>query len=109
MGWISASDIKAKDKYIADILEKNARLVKQLNKEDAATIEREKSRACHVVLDYDNIDIFSIERTNDITIIGYWISTDDGDVPKRSKEWNLHCNTDVHETLVAEYRASLSR
>ncbi len=59
-----------------------------------------------MVIDFDNMDIFSIERNVSDgvghTIIGYWLVDQYG--AKSNQEWFLFCSVETHEKLVSEFK-----
>ncbi len=70
---------------------------------------REEASTASMLLDFNNIDVFSIERNVKedvaITIIGHWLLDKDG--VKSSAEWVLYCNAETHEKLVADFNKKL--
>ena len=56
-------------------------------------------------IDFQNMDIFSIERTissnKPRTVIGHWVIVDGC---KKTHEWLLYCNIDTHERLILEFK-----
>ena len=105
MGWFRTSEVKPFPKaLVAKLQEDNDSL---LNKLEEKTIELDeiainKDKACSIVLDFDNIDVFSIERNNGRTVVGYWVVY--GPLNRQTKEWYYDCNTDVHEQLIKDHR-----
>ena len=59
-----------------------------------------------MLVDFSNIDVFSIERNASggvtHTIIGYWVADKDG--VKSNQEWFLYCNDETHEKLISEFK-----
>jgi hypothetical protein len=106
MGWFNNNElIEAEIKLLRS---KNEALVQQLD--EILAKAKADDYACNFVIEFDNIDVFSLERTSNSTVIGYWHhSTDrDGNEVKSSREWYFHCNTDVHEKIVLNYRNYLN-
>ena len=73
-----------------------------------------ETRMAKPIIDFDSMRVFSIERMvhngAPTTIIGYWLQepvmSNDGEmIVMRDivKEWYLHCNSDRHVELVAQY------
>jgi hypothetical protein len=94
-------------------VERTVRELESVRKELAefkASIDNE-SRNASVVIDFKNMDVFSIERItkDDVphTIIGHWVYSDaEGDAGKRSSEWILYCSLNIHEQLVKDFKES---
>ena len=111
MGWFRNEDV-GKDKYIEELREHyeelrehntalSGRLTKQRREFDE--IIDNKNKGCSIVLDFYNVDVFSIERNEGRTIVGHWITTNEPQ-KRQIRQWYFDCNTEVHEKLVAEYR-----
>jgi hypothetical protein len=71
---------------------------------------RDTDRNCSFVIDWNNLDVFSIERRGGDTIIGYYLEEPifhekkEMWVPKKVvKEWYIACSVRIHEKLVTEY------
>jgi len=111
MGWISAAELKAKRNYVKGLEDNNAGLLKKLNNQtrEFDEIINDKNRGCSVVLDFYNTDVFSIERNEGRTIVGHWITTTDELQKRQIRQWYYYCSTEVHEKLVAEYRAHMKQ
>jgi hypothetical protein len=109
MGWFNNDDelIKAVDE-LKLLRSKNEALKKELD--DITAKAKEDDYACNFLVYFDNIDVFSVERNSNRTIIGYWnhSTNSDGNPVKTTREWYLFCNTDVHEKIVAQYRHYLN-
>lgn len=62
--------------------------------------------AASMVVDFSNIDAFSVERNVKKgvaqTIIGHWLVDKDG--VKSSGEWLLYCSAETHEKIVEEFK-----
>ena len=67
------------------------------------------ARAATMVIDFGNMDVFSVERvvgdSGPMTTIGHWVVDADG--VKSSAEWVLHCTTETHEKLANEFKNSI--
>ena len=110
MGWFNDDElirvriqIEVVRNELQEACRKNKALVKQVD--DLFAKAKAADFACSSLLDFDNIDVFSVERNSNRTVIGYWhhsIDSNENEV-KTSKEWYFHCNTDVHENIVAQY------
>lgn len=81
--------VKSKDAYIKDLV---------------ANLERYETEArdAPIVINFDRMNIFSIERQYDnkcgsYTTIGFWV--DDS----KFEAWHLYCNDARHNQLIADY------
>ncbi len=76
----------------------------QMEEINAATLKA--ASLTSMVVDFSNIDAFSIERnvSDDVphTVIGYWLA--DGTGVKSLHEWYLGCSEETHERLVSEFK-----
>lgn len=59
-------------------------------------------------IDFDSMDVVSVERTEGKTILGY-IAPDNTTGIDKIKEWNLFINHDQHQELVKKFRDYLSQ
>lgn len=70
-----------------------------------------EAASASMVIDFTNIDVFSIERNvNDnvaYTTIGHWKTKNDG--VKSSAEWVLYCSPETHEKIVEEFKKNSSK
>lgn len=88
-------------------------LVDQLQLENKTLNEQilNDARSATMVIDFANMDVFSVERvvgnSGPDTIIGHWVVDADG--VKNSAEWVLHCTTETHEKLVDEFKNSIKK
>ena len=74
---------------------------------DVSRLERKNGELeLEIVIDFDNMDVFSIERnvTDGVghTILGYWLEDQYGS--KSNHEWFLFCSDETHEKLVSEFK-----
>jgi len=88
------------------------RHTEQLNA-DLARMRKEKSeevladvQSSTFVIDWKNMDVFSIERMGDdgkeaYTVLGYWV-TENGN--KVVSEWKFYCSHKQHEALAKEFK-----
>ena len=69
------------------------------------------ARSATMVIDFSNMDVFSVERivgdAGPLTTIGHWVVDADG--VKNSAEWVLHCTTETHEKLVGEFKKIIEK
>jgi hypothetical protein len=103
MGWFNNNELIKAEAEIKLLRSKNESLVQQLDEIFAKA--KADDYACNFVIEFDNIDVFSLERNANRTVIGYWhhsIDSNENEV-KTSREWYFHCNTDVHENIFAQY------
>jgi hypothetical protein len=89
------------------------RYTEQLNA-DLARMRKEKSeevladvQSSTFVIDWKNMDVFSVERMGDdgkeaYTILGYWV-TENGN--KVVSEWKFYCSHEQHEKLAKQFEA----
>ena len=64
-------------------------------------------REAPMVVDFTNIDAFSVERMmmdsskEPVTVIGYWVNDQHGN--SIAREWSLHCNQQTHQGVVDQF------
>lgn len=82
--------------------------VKELEKKLEAFRSREDTTQQEFSIDFNKIDVFSIERNGDkhqpCTIIGHFMHQADG--TKQTSEWYLYCSPQTHTRLVKEFNDS---
>lgn len=80
--------VKSRDSYIKG-------LVNTLEKYET------EARDAPIMIDFNRMDIFSIERQCDnggsYTTIGFWVEKD------RFEQWHLYCNDQRHAQLIDDY------
>lgn len=63
-----------------------------------------------MLIDFTNIDVFSVERNvrdnMPNTIIGYWVTDKDG--VKSNAEWFLFCSNETHEKIVTAFKKHIA-
>ena len=66
---------------------------------------RKDVNSAEFVIDWKNMDAFSIERMGDVkeayTVIGYWV-VEGGE--RRVHEWKFYCSVEQHNKLAEEFR-----
>lgn len=76
------------------------------------------TETCDFAIDWDNMSVFSIERMNSQTVVGYWknetnsLVDDNGHIAVQGVptsvricgEWYLQCSIAKHNELVAEFK-----
>lgn len=76
---------------------------------DRLRVEKDKQirddvNSSEFVIDWKNMDAFSIERMGDVkqayTVIGYWV-VENGE--KRVHEWKFYCSVEQHNKLAEEF------
>lgn len=65
-----------------------------------------------MVVDFTNIDAFSVERMmgssdEPITVIGYWVTDQHG--TSIAREWSFHCNQQTHREIVDQFMAHVKQ
>ena len=88
--------------------------IETLNQQIEENLKKTQSTTsvASMVVDFSNIDVFSIERNTSsdgvaCTVIGYWIEDKDG--VKANQEWYLFCNNDTHEKIIAEFKKHMAK
>ena len=76
-----------------------------VNSDTKHQIELEDTVNSGVEIDFNNMDVFSIERKiidgQPCTIIGHWDLSGGAKTPR---EWSLFCNKESHEQLIKEFK-----
>jgi hypothetical protein len=97
------NDIRHRDRLVESLQADLDRLRKEKSEEVRADVQ-----ASTFVIDWKNMDVFSIERMGDdgkeaYTVLGYWIADSDGS--KHVHEWKFYCSHEQHEKLAKEFEA----
>jgi hypothetical protein len=86
---------------------------------DLTRIRKEKSdevlkdvQSATFVIDWKNMDVFSIERMGDdgkeaYTVLGYWVPN--ADSTKTVHEWKFYCSLKQHEKLAKEFEGNRTK
>lgn len=111
MGWFNVIAAVKNGRGVDQDLQNARAIIKSLqadldrlqNKKD---IEVKKDvQNAEFVIDWKNMDAFSIERMGDpkdnYTVIGYWV-VESGE--KRVHEWKFYCSLDQHNKLAKEFK-----
>jgi len=96
------NDIRSRDRMIESLQADLDRLRKERNEVVRADVE-----SATFVIDFKNLDVFSVERlgedhTSAYTILGYWATHADGS--KSVDEWKFYCSHEQHEALAKEFK-----
>lgn len=79
--------------------------IKKMSLEKADAIKADVNSSSFII-DWDNMDAFSVERMGDnscaYTVIGYYM-TDENNV-KHIHEWKFYCSHEQHEKLAEEFK-----
>ena len=71
----------------------------------SSAIVSEDCASANVEIDFNNMDVFSMERKiidgQPCTIIGHWDLSGGAKTPR---EWSLFCNKESHEQLIKEFK-----
>lgn len=107
IGWFSVGE---KQRLQNDIAERD-RMIKSLTadlnrmREDKSDEIKKDVQTSSFVIDWRNMDAFSIERMGDYkeayTIIGYY-GLDEHD-RRQVREWKFYCSQEQHEKLAKEF------
>ena len=101
------NDVDYRDRMIASLQADLDRLTKERDEE-----VRKDVQSATFVIDWDNMDAFSIERMGDdgkaaYTIIGYFLKDADG--TNHVHEWKFYCSLKQHEKLAKEFADAASK
>lgn len=97
--WVSLKDKYMENKY-------NERIDELRESKEKLALNKREYENCLTLIDFDNINIFSIERSNNKTTIGYWAD----EMGKcDTKEWVLDIPVDIHNELVKAYKKYTSK
>lgn len=112
MWFNSAKMVYENERLKNDIISRDA-LIKSLQADlDRLREEKEEKvradvQASTFVIDWKNMDAFSIERMGDAkeayTIIGYYTHSADGS--REVSEWKFYCSQEQHDKLAKEFEA----
>jgi len=96
------NDIRSRDRMIESLQADLDRLRKERNEVVRADVE-----SATFVIDFKNLDVFSVERMGEdsadaYTILGYWVTHADGS--KSVDEWKFYCSHEQHEALAKEFK-----
>ena len=77
----------------------------RIRKEKSEEVRKDVQSATFVI-DWKNMDVFSIERMGDdgkeaYTVLGYWVPNADN--TKTVHEWKFYCSLKQHEKLAKEF------
>lgn len=107
------SELEWKLNYEQGCVERYKRWYEELRNKEAYKEEMKRAqleaRKASVYIDWDKIDVFSIERrVNEWgvanTEIGYWKEElENCQIVKKYKTLVYHCSDEIHETLVVDY------
>lgn len=107
------SELEWKLKYEQDRVERYKRWYEEMRDKEAHKEEMKraqlKAREASIYIDFDKIDVFSIERrVNEWAVanteIAYWKEElEDGQIVKKYKTLVYHCSDEIHEALVDDY------
>lgn len=111
MGWFDTAkleykianlenDLRAKDRHIDSLQADLDRLREEKNEE-----VRKDVQGSNFVIDWRNMDAFSIERMGDskeaYTIIGYYVMNEHN--KREVAEWKFYCSQKQHDKLAREF------
>lgn len=98
-------------KSLATDIEGLEKLVNKKKEDVYGPIDKEREKLPTPILDFSNIDCFSVER-NDIgteseeTAIGYWKVENE---TKVAKEWHYYISRKSHEEILEQFKAYLEK
>jgi hypothetical protein len=79
-------------------------------REEASAKVMDDCHACDFVIDWKNLNAFSVERhggpKNAYTIIGYYAGSGE---QKRVEEWKFFCSQEQHNKLAQEFRNGIAK
>ena len=82
----------------------------QLQIEEMQKQAQAEAATASMLIDFTNIDVFSVERNvrDNLpnTIIGYWVTDKDG--VKSNAEWFLFCSNETHEKIVTAFKKHIA-
>ena len=96
------NDIDYRDRMIKSLEADLERLRKERDE-----VVRADVQSSTFVIDFKNLDVFSVERMGEgsadaYTILGYWVHHPDGS--KSVDEWKFYCSHEQHEKLAKEFQ-----
>lgn len=111
MGWFDNTDLQRKITSLEVDISYRDRMIESLTadlnrlREEKTDEVRNDVQRSTFVIDWRNMDAFSIERMGDVkeayTIIGYYTKDEHGQ--RKVKEWKFYCSNYQHEKLAKEF------
>ena len=113
MDYAKLSKLETENTSLKFEIDRLNSMVEQLQLENKTLNEQitNDARSATMVIDFSNMDVFSVERvigdSGPLTTIGHWVVDADG--VKSSAEWVLHCTTETHEKLAGEFKKIIEK
>ena len=114
MGWFDTAKLEYKVASLENDIASRDRMIESLTadlnrlREEKEEEVRKDVQSVEFVIDWKNMDAFSVERMGDAkeayTIIGYYVVNEND--KREVAEWKFYCSLDQHNKLAKEFKES---